>query len=123
MSTYTSFTELPIWIDAVEFAAEIYRFCDRGRLKSDYRMKDQLRAAASSIANNIAEGFEYRNRKTLIHFLKYSKGSAGEVFTQLTILFKATMISEEEYHYYSKKATELGKKINGFMKYLQSQQL
>ncbi|MGL6268652.1 MAG: four helix bundle protein [Chitinophagaceae bacterium] len=123
MATYTSFTELPIWIDAVDFAAEIYRFCDQGRLKSDYRMKDQLRAAASSIANNIAEGFEYRNRKTLIHFLKYSKGSAGEVFTQLTILFKATMITEEEYHYYSNKATELGNKINGFMKYLQSQQL
>jgi four helix bundle protein len=123
MPTYTSFTQLPIWIDAVDFAAEIYRFCDQGRLKSDYRMKDQLRAAASSIANNIAEGFEYRNRKSLIHFLKYSKGSAGEVFTQLTILFKATMITEEEYHYYSKKATELGNKINGFMKYLQSQQL
>jgi four helix bundle protein len=123
MPTYTSFTQLPIWIDAVDFAAEIYRFCDQGRLKSDYRMKDQLRAAASSIANNIAEGFEYRNRKSLIQFLKYSKGSAGEVFTQLTILFKATMITEEEYHYYSKKATELGNKINGFMKYLQSQQL
>ena len=122
MATYTSFTQLPIWIDAVDFAAEIYRFCEQGKLKSDYRMKDQLRAAASSIANNIAEGFEYRNRKTLIHFLKYSKGSAGEVFTQLTILFKATMISEEEYHYYSKKATELGNKIGGFMKYLQSQQ-
>jgi four helix bundle protein len=107
----------------VEFAAEIYRFCNKGSLKSDYRMKDQLRAAASSIANNIAEGFEYRNRKSLIHFLKYSKGSAGEVFTQLTILSKAAMISEEEYHYFSKKATELGNKIGGFMKYLQSQQL
>lgn len=122
MATYTSFTELPIWVDAVDFAAEIYRFCDQGKLKSDYRMKDQLRAAASSIANNIAEGFEYRNRKTLIHFLKYSKGSAGEVFTQLTILFKAVMINEEEYQYFSKKATELGNKIGGFMKYLQSQQ-
>lgn len=122
MATYNSFTELPIWVDAVDFAAEIYRFCDQGKLKSDYRMKDQLRAAASSIANNIAEGFEYRNRKTLIHFLKYSKGSAGEVFTQLTILFKAVMINEEEYQYFSKKATELGNKIGGFMKYLQSQQ-
>ena len=81
-------------------------------------MKDQLRAAASSISNNIAEGFEYGNSKVFIRFLTYSKGSAGEVFNQLTILFKAEMIIEKDYAQYSNKALELGRKIGGFIQYL-----
>jgi four helix bundle protein len=47
MATYKSFTDLPVWKEAVDFAADIYKFCETGKLKTDYRMKDQLRAAAS----------------------------------------------------------------------------
>ncbi len=87
MATYKSFTEIPLWNEAVAFAADIYSFCEKGNLRTDYRMKDQLRAAASSISNNIAEGFEYDSTKSFIQFLVYAKGSAGEVFNQLTILY------------------------------------
>ena len=118
MPTYNSFRDLPLWHEAVDFAAETYRFCETGKLKTDYKMKDQLRAAASSISNNIAEGFEYGNPKIFIRFLTYSKGSAGEVFNQLTILFKAEMINEKDYNQYSNKALELGRKIGGFIQYL-----
>ena len=97
MATYKSFTDLPVWKEAVDFAADIYKFCETGKLKTDYRMKDQLRAAASSISNNIAEGFEYGNKKIFIRFLTYSKGSSGEVFNQFTILYKAGMISEKDF--------------------------
>ncbi len=88
MSSYTAFTEMPLWKDAVNFAAEIYLFCEKGRLKTDFRMKDQLRAAASSISNNIAEGLEYGNNKVFIRFLTYSKGSAGEVLINLPFCAK-----------------------------------
>lgn len=120
MAKYTSFTELPLWIEAVDFAAEIYLFCEEGKLKSDYRMKEQLRAAASSISNNIAEGFEYGNPKVYVRFLTYSKGSASEVYNQFTILFKAKMIEEKSYLYFSTKAMELAKKIGGFIQYLKN---
>lgn len=118
MATYKTFIDLPLWKEAVEFAADIYKFCETGKLKTDYRMKDQLRAAASSISNNIAEGFEYGNKKIFVRFLTYSKGSSGEVFNQFTILFKAEMILEQDYLKYSNKALELGKKIGGFIQYL-----
>lgn len=81
-------------------------------------MKDQLRAAASSISNNIAEGFEYGNNKVFIRFLIYSKGSAGEVFNQFTILYRAKMIDQKSYEYFSVQSQQLGKKIGGFIKYL-----
>lgn len=122
MATYQSFTELPIWKEAVDFAVEIYLFCEEDKLKTDYRMKDQLRAAASSISNNIAEGFEYGNKKNFIRFLVYAKGSSGEVFNQLTILSKAKMIEPEQYEKFSLKAVSLSKKIGGFIQYLKSKQ-
>ncbi len=120
MPNYLRFTEMPLWREAVDFAAEIYIFCDRGNLRTDFRMKDQLRAAASSISNNIAEGFEYGNNKDFIRFLMYSKGSAGEVFNQLTILRKANMIDESSYSYFSEKSLSIARKIGGFAKYLKT---
>jgi four helix bundle protein len=110
--------ELPIWSEAVAFASEIYQFCEEGQLKWDYRMRDQLRAAAASIANNIAEGFENQSRKSLLQFLFYAKGSSAEVFTQLTILHRAGMITEESFQKYSQRASGLNPKIGGFIKYL-----
>lgn len=109
---------MPLWNESVEFAAEVYRFCETGSLRTDFRMKDQLRAAASSISNNIAEGFEYGNNKIFTRFLTYSKGSAGEVFNQLTILKRAEMIDEQAYLYFSNKVLELSRKIGGFIQYL-----
>jgi four helix bundle protein len=115
MPGYLSFTDVPLWKEAVDFAAEVYIFCEQGRLKTDFRMKDQLRAAASSISNNIAEGFEYGNNKIFIRFLTYSKGSAGEVFNQFTILNKAKMIDEKSYIYFSNRALKLSKQIGGYL--------
>ena len=39
MPKYLSFAEIPLWKDAVDFAAEVYLFCDKGKLRNDYRMK------------------------------------------------------------------------------------
>jgi four helix bundle protein len=118
MASYRTFREMPLWNEAVEFAAEVYLFCEEGKLKTDFRMKDQLRAAASSISNNIAEGFEYGHNKSFIRFLTYSKGSSGEVFNQLCILNKAKMIDDTSYAYFSNRALELSRKIGGFIQYL-----
>ena len=118
MPSYISFREIPLWKEAVEFAAEVYLFCEKGKLKTDYRMKDQIRAAAASISNNIAEGFEYGNNKIFVRFLTYSKGSAGEVYNQFTILNKAKMIDDAAYSYFSNKSLQLSKKIGGFIQYL-----
>jgi len=123
MSTYRTFRELPLWNEAVDFAAEIYLFCEKGSLRTDYRMKDQLRAAATSISNNIAEGFEYDNPRSFIRLLTFAKGSAAEVFNQLTILQRAGMIANEDYEVFSGRALDFNRKIGGLISYLKKKQL
>ena len=48
-------------------------------------MKDQIQRASVSIMNNISEGYEQDNNKEFMIFLKYAKGSAGEVRSMLYI--------------------------------------
>jgi four helix bundle protein len=56
MSKIEKFEELEIWKIAVAIAVEIYLLCDTEPLKSDWGMKDQIRPAACSMSDNIAEG-------------------------------------------------------------------
>jgi len=117
---YVNFQELPIWQESVRLAAQIYRYFESTELKRDFRMRDQVRAAAVSVVSNIAEGFEYRNDKQFVRYLTYSKGSLGEMLSQLYILYEAELIPEKDFRYFEEKSLELGRKIGGFIKYLQS---
>jgi four helix bundle protein len=86
MAKIKQFEELEIWKIAVEIAVEVYLLCDSEPLKSDWGMKDQIRRAACSMSDNIAEGFEYNNNADFVRFLNYAKGSSGEFRNKLTIL-------------------------------------
>lgn len=114
------FEDLGIWKTATDIAIEIYNLSDTGKLKTDWGMKDQIRKAASSISNNISEGFEYNNNKHFIRFLYYSKGSAGEVRNQLYILKGAEMITKEQYENMAQRLLDLSRSISNFIKYLKS---
>jgi four helix bundle protein len=89
------FEDLDVWQNAIELSVNIYRILKDCR---DYSFKDQICRAAISVPSNIAEGFERQSNKEYIHFLYISKGSAGEVRTQLLIAFRLGFISEAEYH-------------------------
>ncbi len=112
------FEDLDLWNEAVDIGVEIYKLTSAGKLERDYSAKDQLRRAAISISNNIAEGFEYNNNKSFIRFLKYSKGSAGELRSNLTVLVRAGVVADTEYKILETKLLSVSKSIEGFIKYL-----
>ena len=118
MAKIKQFEDLEIWKEATDIAIEVYLMSDKGKLKNDFGMKDQLRRAAMSISDNIAEGFEYENNKEFIRFLKYSKGSSGELRNKLYVLKKVEFIEEVFYESMHKRLVTLSKQISGFIKYL-----
>ena len=97
MSKIRRFEDLEIWKDAVKIGVEIYEISSKGLLSKDYSTKDQIRRSAVSISNNIAEGFEYNSNVSFIRFLKYSKGSAGELRSNLLVLKEAKMLDPADY--------------------------
>ncbi len=118
MATIKTFEDLDIWKYAIEIAVDVYKICDQGKLKHEYDMKAQIKSAACSISNNIAEGFEYDNRKDFIRFLRIAKGSAGEVRNQLTIIQRVKLISENDFNSLREKCISISKQLKGFITYL-----
>ena len=118
MSKIERFEELEIWKIAVSIAVDVYLLCDNEPLKSDWGMKDQIRRAACSMSDNIAEGFEYNNNPDFIGFLNYAKGSSGEFRNKLFILNKANKIENEIFNELYSKSVEFSSKTKSLIDYL-----
>ena len=97
MGTARRFEDLIAWKKARELSARIYQITEKGALSRDWRLRDQIRSAAVSIASNVAEGFE-RAKPTEFHqFLSVAKGSCGEVRSHLYLACDAGYLSEPEF--------------------------
>lgn len=120
MAKIQKFEDLDVYKNALDIAVYIYKLVSKGKLSKDYKLKDQLTSAALSISNNIAEGFEYDNKKDFIKFLRYSKGSTGEVRNMLNVLIRIEYINEKTYSFLYEKLTSLSKQLYGFIHYLKN---
>jgi four helix bundle protein len=118
MASIERFEDLDLWKDAVKMSVLIYKITEEGKMARDFSARDQLRRAAISVSNNIAEGFEYNNNKAFVWFLMYAKGSAGELRSQLFVLKEAGIIEENKFHPLWENALKLSRSIEGFRKYL-----
>jgi four helix bundle protein len=120
MATITRFEDLEIWKLAREQAKEIYQLTKEGGFAKDFDLKNQINASAGSSMDNIAEGFERFTNKELAQFLIISKGSNGEVRSQLYRSFDRNHISEGTLKKRLEFSVMLGNKIKSFLDYLQS---
>jgi len=118
MATLKKFEELDVWKDSIHLAKEIYLLTQQDLFKNDWSLKDQIRRAAVSVSNNIAEGFEYNNNNFFIKYLKIAKGSCGEVRSMIQLLHEINYIDEIQKDAYLTIASELSNKIGGLLKYL-----
>ncbi len=114
------FEDLPVWIDARKLVAKIYSFTNTARFSKDYGLRDQIQRSSVSILSNIAEGFERENNKEFVIFLKYSKGSAGEVRAQLYLAFDLGYISESDFRTSLNNIVSISKQLSSFIKYLKA---
>ncbi len=114
------FENLPIWQQATDMATAMYRIDSRDDWKYAFSIKDQIQRSALSISSNIAEGYEYGNQKDFIRFLRYAKGSAGELRSQLYILHRSEIVQQTEYDILRNKLLEISRQLSSFIKYLRS---
>ena len=76
------FEDLDVWKRSAQLSAELYNAT--ATLK-DFGFRDHITKTGLSIPSNIAEGCERGSKKELAAFLRYAKGSAGELRTQIYI--------------------------------------
>jgi len=120
MATLNRFEDVEAWKKARELTRRVYLVTKSGPFSRDFGLKDQIRRAAVSVMSNIAEGFERGGTREFRHFLVMAKGSSGEVKSQLYVAMDAELISQEQFQEFYGLATEVGRMIGGFMKYLET---
>ena len=89
--------DLMVWQNARAISKGIYMITRKPEFERDYRFVQQIRAAAGSIMDNIAEGFGRGGNKEFLQFLSIARGSCQEVLSQLYRAYDVQYISEEEF--------------------------
>jgi four helix bundle protein len=86
--------DLDVWKKAMDLAENIYNITSQFPVEEKYGLVSQIRRAAVSIPSNIAEGAGRNSNKEFIQFLYISMGSLSEVETQLLILQRLNLLSD-----------------------------
>jgi len=119
--TVTKFEDLEIWKLARELAVEVRKACLSSKeFSGDYALKNQIHRSAGSIMDNIAEGFERNGRNEFITFLSISKGSAGELRSQLYRALDNNYLAADKFDLLLNKVLVLSRKIAKMIGYLKT---
>jgi four helix bundle protein len=97
MPPVREFEDLVTWQKARQLGRAVSRCTDSPAFRGQWKLRDQMRSAASSIMSNIAEGFDRGRRGEFHQFLSIAKGSAAEVRSQLYFAFDAGLLPDQEF--------------------------
>jgi four helix bundle protein len=89
------FQDLTIWQDALQIAHTLAEIADNLEGRKLFRYAEQLRGAALSVSNNIAEGSGSSSQKDFANFLNFAKRSCFEL-ANMTIFFSQRGYFPEE---------------------------
>lgn len=118
MATITRFEDLEIWQLAWKLYQKIQVISNKMRKQHDYRFAEQFKAAAGSVMDNIAEGFERNSRLEFLNSLSISKGECGELKSQYYRCELDKYIDKKEFNELYVETEILSKKIANFIIYL-----
>jgi four helix bundle protein len=107
---YQSFEDLEVWQRGCRLSVSIFQTFDGCK---NFTLKDQIGRASLSIPCNIAEGSERGSTKDFAHFLNFSKGSCGELRTQLYIARKLKLLNKLDFETSVTETREISAMLEG----------
>jgi four helix bundle protein len=118
MATITRFEDIEIWQLAHKLYVKVLVIVKRIRKNNDLRFAEQMKSAAGSIMDNIAEGFERNSRLEFVNSLSIAKGENGELKSQFYRCLDDQYIDEKEFSELYEANDILSKKLASFIIYV-----
>lgn len=113
------FQDLTIWQDSIQIAHHLADIADELEKKKLFRYAEQLRGAALSVSNNIAEGSGSASSKDFANFLNIAKRSAFELANMAIFFSQRGYFPEGEADQVLEALDHECRKIESFRKTLQ----
>jgi four helix bundle protein len=107
---YQSFEDLEVWQRGCRLSVAIFEAFEKCKR---FTLRDQIERAGLSIPSNIAEGAERGSSKDFAHFLNFSKGSCGELRTQVYIARKLNELDKSSFDSLVRESREISAMLQG----------
>jgi four helix bundle protein len=118
MGKVRRFEDLICWQRARQLANVVYDLTNYPDFARDYKLRDQIQDAASSVMHNIAEGSDAGTDPEFTRFLKMARRSSSEIQSQLYLALDRKYITQADLERIHALADEVKRLINGLIAYL-----
>ena len=115
---YKSFEELEVYKAAREFRKKIYKLVKELPAEEKYNLAGQMRRAALSLTNNLAEGHGRYHFQENIQFCRVSRGSIMELIDDLNVCIDEQYFPQNYLMELKKEGYRINKMLNGYIAYL-----
>jgi four helix bundle protein len=115
---YQTFEDLEVYQVAREFRKAMYRVAKRLPQEEKFGLTSQIRRAAVSLTNNIAEGHGRFHFLEQIKFMLQSRGSLEELLDDLNVCEDEAYLLIQEIESLRQKGWRVHKLINGYIRFL-----
>lgn len=116
MNPPKTFEDLNPWKAAREHTNLVYALFRREPRMHDYGLSDQLRRAAVSLMNNIAEGWKSHHVPEKVRFYSFARRSSGEVRSMSYVLIDNNFVNETEHQTLRECCNRSGQLITGLIR-------
>ena len=114
------FEDLEVYQTAQAFRGRVYKLTNILPPEEKYALVQQMRRAAISLTNNIAEGYGRFTWQDTTHFCRQARGSLLELVDDINICLQQNYAEEEHLHDLKTNALRVLQLLNGYIKYLQT---
>jgi four helix bundle protein len=118
--TYKTFEDLDAYKAAREFRKKMYGVARRLPDFEKFVLADQIRRAALSLTNNIAEGHGRFHFLDQIRFMLQARGSLEELVDDLNVCEDESYLADVEIEALKQEAWSVHKLLNGYIRFLRS---
>lgn len=115
---YQTFEDLEVYQVAREFRRAMYRVAKRLPQEEKFGLISQIRRAAVSLTNNIAEGHGRFHFLEQIKFMLHSRGSLEELLDDLNVCEDEAYLPILEIESLRQQGWRVHKLINGYVRFL-----
>ena len=115
---YKSFEDLEVYKAAREFRKTIYQLIKELPAEEKYNLAGQMRRAAISLTNNIAEGHGRYHFQENIQFSRVSRGSLMEIIDDLNVCIDEKYSVIDRLEELKDEGYRINKMLNGYIAYL-----